>query len=158
MKDIKEFLINKSISEAAKTFDYVDEYLADIVQAAKKKPDIYDDTGNWEARDSFEYWESAFGEFQDVLDFIDDYGRGCAVAGWSSEESYEDIEKVIPNKLKTLMKKSKLKTPYKKYNNKFEVWETKDDGFDVNIMKFMNYMNDHGTDYVQYWYMIAIEC
>jgi hypothetical protein len=150
--------LNSYIKEAAQTFDYVEDYLADIVQTAKKEPDVYDDTGDWEARDGFEYWESAFGEFQDVCDFIDEYGSGCAVAGWSSEESYEDVEKVIPDKLKTLMNKTKPKMPYKKYSNKFEVWETNDDGFDVNIMKFMNYMNDNGTDYVQYWYMIAIEC
>lgn len=58
--------LNNYIKEAAQTFDYVEDYLADIVQAAKKEPDVYDDTGNWEARDGFEYWESAFGEFQDV--------------------------------------------------------------------------------------------
>ena len=47
--------------------------------------------------------------------------------------------------------------PYKKRNNQMEVWETKQDGFDINVLKFGNYVNDNGTDYMEYWYMIAIE-
>ena len=38
-----------------------------------------------------------------------------------------------------------------------EVWETNDKGFDITIMKFKYYANDSGTDYVEYWYMIAVE-
>jgi len=149
--------LNNYIKESAKKFDNVDEYLEDIVNSSKKDPDIYDDTGDWEARDAFDYWESAFGEFDDILDFIDEYASGKCVAGWNSEESFEDVEKVIPQKLKTIMKKSKPKMPYKKRNNKMEVWQITDYGFDVAVMKFMNYMNDNGTDYVQYWYMISID-
>ena len=148
--------INNYIKESARKFDDASEYLEDIVNSSKKDPDIWDDTGDWEARDGFEYWESAFGEFDDILDFIDEYAYRTCVAGWSSEESFEDVEKVIPQKLKTIMKKSKPKMPYKKRSNKMEVWQTTDNGFDINVMKFMNYMNDNGTDYVQYWYMISV--
>ena len=149
--------INNYIKESTRKFDSVEEYLEDIVNSSKKDPEIYDDTGYWEARDAFDYWESAFGEVDDVLDIIDDYANRKCVAGWSSEESFEDVEKVIPQKLKSIMKKSKPSIPYKKRSNKMEVWETTDNGFDVTVMKFMNYMNDNGTDYVQYWYMISID-
>jgi len=149
--------LNNYINEAARKFDDADEYLSFIVKQSKKDPDIWDDTCSWEARDEFEYWESAFGDFDDVMDFIDEYASHKRVAGWSSKESFEDAYNIIPQKLKTIMKKSKPKMPYKKKNNEFEIWQTTDSGFDVNIMKFMNYMNDNGTDYVQYWYMIAID-
>lgn len=149
--------LNNYIKESARKFDDGDEYLEFIVGQSKKDPDIWDDTCNWEARDGFEYWESAFGDFGDVRDFIDEYAGHMRVAGWSSEESFEDVYDIIPQKLKTIMKKSKPKMPYKKKNNKFEIWQTTDSGFNVNVMKFMNYMNDNGTDYVQYWYMISID-
>ena len=55
------------------------------------------------------------------------------------------------------MNKVKSKMPYKKRNNHMDVWETTQDGFDITILKFKNYANDNGTDYVQYWFMIAIE-
>lgn len=55
------------------------------------------------------------------------------------------------------MKKSKPKIPYKKYNNQMEVWEIKQDGFYITVLKFGYYTNDNGTDYKEYWYMIAIE-
>jgi hypothetical protein len=152
MKDL-----NAYINEGARKFEDADEYLEHIVNSAKADPDIWDDTGDWEARDAFDYWESAFGEFDDILDFIDEYASGKSVAGWNSEESFEDAEKKIPQKLKSIMKKSKPKMPYKKRNNKMEVWEVQDGQYNVAVMKFMNYMNDNGTDYVQYWYMIAID-
>lgn len=149
--------LNNYINEAARKFDDADEYLSFIVKQSKKDPDIWDDTCSWEARDAFEYWESTFGDFDDVLDFIDEYASHKRVAGWASKESFEDAYNIIPQKLKTIMKKSKPKMPYKKKNNEFEIWQTTDSGFDVNVMKFMNYINDNGTDYVQYWYMISIE-
>lgn len=151
MKDINKFLLEK------KEFENIYEYLEYIVKSAKADPDIWDDTENWEARDNFEYWESATKEFDDVLDFIDEYATGKCVAGWNSEESFEDAEKKIPQKLKSIMKKSKPSIPYKKRNNKMEVWEVQDGKYNTTVMKFMNYANDHGRDYVQYWHMIAID-
>jgi hypothetical protein len=38
-----------------------------------------------------------------------------------------------------------------------EVWETKQDGFDITVLKFGNYVNNNGTDYKEYWYMITVE-
>ena len=152
MKDL-----NTYINEGTRKFDDADEYLEFIVGQSKKDPDIWDDTCRWEARDGFEYWESAFGDIDDVRDFIDEYASNMRVAGWASEVSFEDAYNIIPQKLKTIMRKSKPKVPYKTRSNKFEIWQAKDSGFDVNVMKFMNYMNDHGRDYAQYWYMISIE-
>ena len=132
--------------------------LADIVHSAKEKnPPIWDDTGDWEANDAFDYWESAFGEFDDVKDFISDYADGKCVAGWSTEESFEATEKLIPKKMISIMKASKPYIPYKKRSNKMEVWETKEYGFDVTVLKFINYNNHSGTDFAEFWYMIAIE-
>lgn len=164
MKSINNYISEKlTISSAShqETFDDAVEYLAFIVKQSKKDskkdPDIWDDTGNWDARDCFEYWEGAWGERDDVVDFIDEYASDKLVAGWSSEESFDDVYNIIPQKLKIIMKKSKPKMPYKKRSNKFEIWEITDSGFDVSVMKFMNYANDSGTDYVEYWYMIAVE-
>lgn len=160
MKQINNYISEKLIINSTshqETFDDVVDYLAFIVKQSKKDPDIWDDTCNWEARDGFDYWEGAWGETDDVVEFIDEYASNRLVAGWSSEESFDDVYNIIPQKLKAIMKKSNSKIPYKKRSNKFEIWETTDSGFDVSVMKFMNYMNDSGTDYVQYWYMIAID-
>ena len=151
MKDISKYIIEKYNKNS------IEDYLASIVDSAKDDPKIYDDTESWKANDDFEYWQSTFGEYDDVLEFIGRYANNKAVAGWMTKESFEETEKIIPKKLKTIMKKSKPEIPYKKNSNKFEVWETQDKGFDVTVMKFMNYTNDNGTDYVEYWYMIAVE-
>ena len=148
--------INKYITEKYNT-DSIEEYLESIVNSAKGKPDIYDDTESWEARDAFEYWQSAFGDWDDAIEFISEYCDRKCVAGWSTDKSFEETEKIIPKLLKDIMKKSKPKIPYKKRNNQMDVWETKQDGFDINVLKFGYYTNDNGTDYMEYWYMIAIE-
>ena len=157
MKNINNYITeNISIEESLNT-DSIEEYLESIVNSAKGKPDVYDDTESWEARDGFDYWESAFGEVDDVNEFISEYCDGKCVAGWSTDKSFEETEKIIPTLLKDIMKKSKPEIPYKKRNNQMEVWETTQDGFDINVLKFGYYTNDNGTDYKEYWYMIAVE-
>ena len=157
MKNINSYITeNISIEESLNT-DSIEDYLESIVNSAKGKPDVYDDTESWEARDGFNYWESASVEVDDVNEFISEYCNEKCVAGWLTNKSFEETEKIIPKLLKDIMKKSKPKTPYKKYNNQMEVWETKQDGFDINVLKFGYYTNDNGTDYKEYWYMIAIE-
>lgn len=151
MKNLNTYIVEKYNT------DSIEEYLESIVDSAKGKPDIWDDTESWEARDGFDYWESAFGEVDDVNEFISEYCDRKCVAGWSTDKSFEETEKIIPKLLKDIMKKSKPKMPYKKRNNKMEVWETKQDGFDITVLKFGYYTNDNGTDYMEYWYMIAIE-
>ena len=64
--------LNQFITEKFNT-DSVEDYLASIVNSAKAKPDIYDDTEYWEASDGFEYWESDWGERDDVKEFISEY-------------------------------------------------------------------------------------
>lgn len=157
MKNINNYITeNISVEESLNT-DSIEEYLESIVNSAKNKPDIWDDTESWEARDAFEYWQSAFGDWDDVIEFISEYCDDKCVAGWSTDKSFEETEKIIPKLLKDIMKKSKSKIPYKKRNNQMEVWETTQDGFDIKVLKFGNYVNDNGTDYMEYWYMIAIE-
>ena len=151
MKNLNTYIIEKYNT------DSIEEYLESIVNSAKGKPDIWDDSESWEARDGFDYWESAFGEVDDVNEFISEYCDRKCVAGWSTDKSFEETEKMIPKLLKDIMKKSKPKMPYKKRNNQMEVWETKQDGFDITVLKFGYYTNDNGTDYMEYWYMIAIE-
>jgi len=151
MKNLNTYIIEKYNT------DSIEEYLESIVDSAKGKPDIWDDSESWEARDVFDYWESALGEVDDVNEFISEYCDRKCVAGWSTDKSFEETEKIIPKLLKDIMKKSKPKMPYKKRNNKMEVWETKQDGFDINVLKFGYYTNDNDTDYMEYWYMIAIE-
>lgn len=151
MKNLNTYIIEKYNTNS------IEEYLESIVNSAKGKPEIYDDTESWEARDAFEYWQSTLGDWDDVIEFISEYCDRKCVAGWSTDKSFEETEKIIPNLLKDIMKKSKPKMPYKKHNNQMEVWETKQDGFDIKVLKFGNYVNDNGTDYKEYWYMIAIE-
>lgn len=152
MKNLNTYIVEKYNT------DSIEEYLESIVNSAKdKNPKIWDDTESWEAKDDFDYYQDASGSYDDVLEFIEQYANNKAVAGWMTKESFEETEKIIPKFLKDIIKKSKPEIPYKKKSNKFEVWETTDKGFDVTVMKFMNYTNDNGTDYVEYWYMIAIE-
>ena len=151
MKDLNTYITEKYNT------DSIEEYLESIVNSAKGKPNVYDDTESWEAQDEFDYWESAFGELDDVNEFISEYCDRKCVAGWSTDKSFEETEKMIPKLLKDIMKKSKPKIPYKKRNNQMEVWEIKQDGFYITVLKFGYYANDNGTDYKEYWYMIAIE-
>ena len=146
----------KYISEVKKNLN-IYEYLEDIIDSASQKPDIWDDTENWKASDDFDYYQDARGSYDDIVEFISEYGDDKCVAGWKTEKSFEETEKVIPKKLKDIMKYNKPEIPYKKNSNKMEVWETTDNGFDIAVMKFMNWANNNGTDYVEYWYMIAIK-
>jgi len=147
--------INKYITEKYNT-DSIEEYLESIVNSAKGKPDIYDDTESWEARDEFDYWQDTSGQWDDILEFIDKYASNKCVAGWKSKDSFESVEKLVPNIVRNIIKKKPTEIPYKKNSNKMEMWETKQDDFDIKVLKFGNYVNDNGTDYKEYWYMIAI--
>ena len=151
MKDLVQFI------KENKKFEEAYELIGDLAKKSKKEPDIWDDRGSWEARDAFEYWESAFGERDDTLDFIDEYASNKCVIGWSTEESFEATEKIVPKKITDIMKAEKPENPYKRRNNKFEVWETTLDGYETRIMRFMNYANRSGEDYVEYWVLVAVE-
>lgn len=132
-----------------------DEYIEQIV--GEDDPQIYYEEGDWEARDSFDYWEDAFGVSDDVVDYISEYADNKYVAGWSSEKSFGDVESKIPQKIKDFIKDNKSEVVYQTKINKCEVWELEDCGVDVNILRFKYHANDNGTDYAEYWYMIAVE-
>ena len=150
MKDLAKFINENNNIDAT-------DYLEKIVNSANgNDPVIWDDTESWEARDDFDYYQDAKGSYDDVIEFIEQYANNKCVAGWKTKNSFEETEKIIPKKLKTIMKKSKSSIPYKKHNNQMEVWETTDKGLDVTVLKFKNYANDNGTDYVEYWYMIVV--
>lgn len=151
MKNIKTYITE------SKKFEDADEFLGYIVKTAKGNPKIYDDTESWVANDVFDYWQDVKGKYDDVKDFISEYCDRKRVAGWVTKESFEETEKMIPKLLKDIMKKSKPEMPYKKHSNKFEVWETTQNNYDINVLKFKNYANDNGTDYAEYWYMITVE-
>ena len=151
MKNLNTYILEKYNT------DSIEEYLESIVNSTKSKPKIYDDTESWEADGDFDYWQSTMGEYDDTIEFIDKYAKDRCVAGWCTEESFEETEKMIPKLMKDIMKKNKPEIPYKKNYNQFEVWKTKKDNFDINVLKFKAYKNRSGEDYVEFWYMIAIE-
>lgn len=148
--------ITTYINEAKKYLD-ADEYLSDIVNSAQEDPAIWDDTESWEAKDDFDYWQDANGSYDDVIEFISEYADEKRVAGWKTDKSFEETEKIIPKKLKTIMKKTKPEIPYKKRYNQMEVWQAKDNEYNVTVMKFKYYANNEGTDYIEYWYMFVVE-
>ena len=55
------------------------------------------------------------------------------------------------------MSNNKSTTVYKTDLNQMDIWQTKDNGFVVTVMKFENHVNDFGADYAEFWYMIAVE-
>ena len=63
----EKLIINNNNSSHQEEFEDADEYLSFIVEQSKKDPDIWDDTCSWEARDSFEYWEGAWGLLMNML-------------------------------------------------------------------------------------------
>ena len=158
MKNLKTY-INERFTTSNDDIIEIEDYLKDIVNNAKEEPEIYDDSENWEANEYFDYWENEFGDSDDVLDYIIEYANYTCVAGWFTKKSFEETEKIIPQKLIDIMKNNTSEIPYKNkhIHNQMEVWETKDKGFDVTVLKFKNHVNDFGTDYIQFWYMIAVE-
>ena len=150
MKSIIDY-INES-----KKFNSSYECLEYIISKTKTKPDIWDDTESWNVKDDFDYYESTLGDFDDIVDTIDKYASNKCIAGWKSKDSFEKVEKVIPKLIKDIIKKEPEVT-YKKYSNKLEVWESTYEDFTINVLRFKSYNNNHGTDYVEFWYMITIE-
>lgn len=150
MKSIIDY-INES-----KKFNNSSECLEYIINTTKTEPDIWDDSKNWNAKDDFDYYESASGSFDDIVDTIDKYASNKCIAGWKSKDSFEKVEKVIPKLIKDIIKEEP-EVPYKKNSNKLELWESIYEGFDVNILRFKSYNNNYGSDYVEFWYMITIE-
>jgi hypothetical protein len=55
------------------------------------------------------------------------------------------------------MEQEKSYIPYKKYDNKLELWKIEIDKYSINVLKFKNHANDNGTDYIEYWYMMSID-
>ena len=134
-----------------------EDFLCSIIKSTKSKPDIYDDSWYWEAQDAFEYWESAFGEYDNIIELVGDYCNRKCVCGWSSEESFKETEKMIPKIMKEIMEQEKSYIPYKKYDNKLELWQIEIDKYSINVLKFKNHANNNGTDYIEYWYMMSID-
>ena len=82
MKNLNTYIIEKYNT------DSIEEYLESIVDSAKSKPDIWDDSESWEARDAFEDWESAWGERDDVKEL-----RGRTEDAQSEGRSLEQIHR-----------------------------------------------------------------
>lgn len=155
MKDIKTFILEQKIDYAG--------LLQQIVDSAPEEPKIWSDEMDYDPRDDFDYWEDASGTFvDDIVDLLCRETRNCAVAGWMTEESFEATEKMIPTKMLELMKDkgSEHTTPWKKDSHKVEMWELMDrtNGNVVyKVIKFEKMNNRNGTDFCEYWYMIAID-
>ena len=147
--------IIKYINES-NNFDDACECLEYIVNVSKSKPDIWDDSEIWDAKDDFEYWQDAAGSWDDIIEFIDKYASDKCVAGWKTEKSFEETEKLLPNLIKKIINK-KPEILYKKNSNMMELWNSIYEGYNVNVLRFKNYKNNNGTDYVEYWIMITIE-
>lgn len=147
--------IIKYINESNK-FDDACEYLEYIVNTSKSKPDIWDDSESWNAKDDFEYWQDTTGSWDDIIEFIDKYASDKCVAGWKTEKSFEETEKLVPNLIKNIIKK-KPEIPYKKNSNMMELWDSTYKGYNVNVLRFKNYKNNDGTDYIEYWIMIIVK-
>lgn len=163
----KYFFGTENVNEVKKLFESgkttlieekATEYLENIVNSSKHNPDVYDDTFKYDAEDNFDSWQNDLGEFDDTYEYIKKYTEdGHAVAGWCTKTSFKDTEKLLPNKIKYLIKNGKYSNPYKRDSNNMEVWETKDEGLDIKILKFKQYRSNFGTYYTEFWYMISIE-
>ena len=151
MKNITLYLKeNSSVS--------LDEVLAQIVDSAQEDPKIYDDTEDWEALDSFDYWEDAMGMQDDIVDMLKNYAEGKRVAGWCSDKSFEEVEKILPEEMLDIMKSCKMETPYKKSGiNEMNVWERREGSTYKTVLRFKMNKNNYGKELVDYWYMITIE-
>ena len=129
----------------------------------KEEPKIWSDEMDYDPKDDFNYWEDASGTFvDDIVDLLCRETRNCAVAGWMTEYSFEATEELIPDKMFELMRNrnSKHTIPWKKGSHKLEMWEFMDktDGIVVyKVLKFEKLNNKNGTDFCEYWYMIAID-
>lgn len=127
-----------------------------IISTTDSEPDIWDDSKNWDVFDNFDYYESATGDFDDIVEIIGKYASDKYVAGWKTRDSFEETEKLLPKLVKDIIK-GEPEVPYKKHSNKLEVWESIYGEFNINVLRFKSYNNSYGTDYVEFWYMLVIE-
>ena len=51
----------------------VENFLQEIVDSAIEDPVIWDDSGKWNARENFEFWEDADGSYDEIVNIIDKY-------------------------------------------------------------------------------------
>lgn len=194
MKDIKSFIIEQI--DYKKRRKYLESIATDILsyiaESSKNKPEIWDDTFSWEAKeyDQFEYWQDAKGHYDDAVEFVEEYANECAVLGWFTKDSFENTEKLLPKIVSDIIK-DKGESVYKKGSNNIILWE-KDvnkvldvnkleeyllkyyEADDINeikeyykkedlkeitcrVLKFIQYKNDNGTDYPQYWYLFILK-
>ena len=93
----------------------VEKFLQEIVDSAIEDPVIWDDSGKWNARENFEFWEDADGSYDEIVNIIDKYASEKALAGWKTEDSFTETERYIPRKIFDIMRSGKHETPYKKY-------------------------------------------
>lgn len=156
--EVVEIFQGDELNESEKIEEKATVYLESIVNSSKHNPDVYDDTFEYDVEDNFARWQNDFGEYDDTYEYIKKYTEdGHAIAGWKSETSFKDTEKFLPKKIKELIRKGKYSNPYKRDTNKMEVWETKDEGLDIKVLRFKQYRSDYGRYYAEYWYMISIE-
>lgn len=135
----------------------LDDILSNIANSGIEDPSIWDDSGDWDAKDEFEYWEDADNSYDEIVEIIDGIASGKHVVGWCTEQSFTETERYIPRKMFDIMRSGKHSTPYKKYANKMDVWETVENGVTCTLMKFKAYKNKDGKDYIEYWYMLALD-
>lgn len=167
MKPIYEYLLSKSSTPNDLDIDKyndkdIEDILQEIVETTDEDPQIWDDTMRWDAKDNFEYWEDSWGTYvDDIVDILDYEIRNYAVAGWYTETSFEDTEKVIPDVLFQIMREGDHSVPWKKRSQQLDVWELMNKNrkppVTFKVLKFMKMNNKDGTDFCEYWYIIALE-
>lgn len=146
------------ISSVGDEWDLLD-ILETIIKSANKKPDIWNETEQFEASDYFEPWEDNFGESDDVYDVIEKYCNNNVVIGWKGEGGFEKLEKNIPSVFNYIMSDTDWTHDivHKKKSCVVEVWEKKFNKIPCTLMKFNMHVNDNGKDYMEYWYMFIVD-
>lgn len=170
MKNLTQFITEKLIVNKNyhnNTFDgsmfngmSVEDILETIVKSAKKEPEIYDDTGDFDSSEAFEPWQDASGYWDRTAKAIEFYIDCNAVAGWFTHdlnnENFDDLDKIIPPMFKDIMNNEKSEIIYNKHHCQTELWRIHLGGHKSYLLKFNCMGNDYGRDFTEYWYMISI--
>ena len=148
MKSLSKYICEAKVS--------IEELLEQIVNSASEKPAIYDDTESYDASGDFDYWQYDDGTYDDTFEVVKKEINDKAIAGWFTEKSFEETEKILPTQMKSFIGK-KGKQLYKKNNDEVIMWEGKISGYDYKILKFRQWRGNERTYSTEFWYVITLE-
>ncbi len=120
------------------------------------QPQVYDESPVWRALESYEEYQDALGDWDDTIRTVSSECDSTVVAGYSSQNSFEDCLKSTPEVVQFIVKNYSHKTIYVRKSWKVLMWYVKIKGYNIKVLRFNTIINNYGYEHHEYNYLLSI--